>query len=457
MRTSRTAVTALVAVITLMTAACVAPGGGTTTTTSTTTSTTVPDDPSGVYVATTGTDTGDCRASATPCQTVQYAVSQAVAGNTVYVAAGTYPEVVLVNIPLTFHGANFGVAGTATRGAESVVQGFRNPGNPGTTSIDVTIDGFRIDPQGDTALTAATAQPLVWLRGGTDVTVRNNVFSGGAFVPACSYNCTTMADYAFTVQSGTASFDHNLVENFRRPVNINQPVGAPATSATVADNTFTGITSRAVSIAGSTGVQMGGQTVSGNVVDATGITAPSSPAGVTVSNHGNTISGNSFTALSSGVYVDVCKKFNTDGNAITGNTFTGNSMGVNINVNSDGGQCVSSATEGSGGWVVGAGKLEGMSITGNDFVGNTTAAIRIGTYNWGYWNAAHPTLTTGPIDASCNWWNSAAGPTTVTVNYGDTLTPAADQLVDSGTPSPLAATATPWLTAPAPGGACDGS
>ena len=377
MRTTRYAVAALVGVIALMTVACVAPDGGTPATTTSTTSTTIPpDDPNGVYVAVTGEDTGDCKASATPCLTITYAVSQAVPNNTVYVAAGTYAEVVPVNQNLNFEGANVGIAGTATRGAESIVKGFRNPGNPGTTAIDVSIDGFRIDPQGDAALISASASPLVWLRGGTSVVVQNNVLSGGAFVPNCSYTCTTMTDYAFTVQSGTASFNDNLVENFRRPVNINQPVGAPATTATVADNTFTGITSRAISLAGSTGVQMGGQVVTGNDIDATGITSPSSPAGITVSNQANTISNNTFTAFSSGVYIDICKKFNTDNNSITGNTFTGNGGGVNINVNSDGGQCISSATEGAGGWVVGGGQLNGLAITGNDFLGNTSYAVR---------------------------------------------------------------------------------
>lgn len=100
-------------------------------------------------------------------------------GNTVYVAAGEYAEIVAPNKDLTFKGANAGIAAGVSpgvRGTESVVKGFRNSGNPGTISYTTTIDGFRIDPQGDTALLSATLQPLVWLRGGTTV-VENNVFS----------------------------------------------------------------------------------------------------------------------------------------------------------------------------------------------------------------------------------------------------------------------------------------
>jgi predicted outer membrane repeat protein len=42
------------------------------------------------YVAKTGTDTGDCLSSASPCLTIEYAVGQALPGDEVRVAAGTY-------------------------------------------------------------------------------------------------------------------------------------------------------------------------------------------------------------------------------------------------------------------------------------------------------------------------------------------------------------------------------
>ena len=143
---------------------------------------------SGRYVATTGTDTGTCKKSATPCRTINYAVSQAVAGETVRVAAGTYPELVTVDKGLTFLGANAGKrAGLspAIRTAESVVKGFRSPGVPhpdASQSFSVTIDGFSIDPQGDAALLAPATQHLVSLFGGPQVIVRNNLLDGGSYV-----------------------------------------------------------------------------------------------------------------------------------------------------------------------------------------------------------------------------------------------------------------------------------
>jgi hypothetical protein len=427
------------------------------TTTSSTTTTTLPDDPNGRYVATTGSDTSDCSSSAAPCATIGYATGQAAAGNTVYVAAGTYPEVVSVDRNLTYRGANADIdagVNTGTRGAESVVKGFRNPGNPGTTAIDVTINGFQIDPQGDTTLLGATSQALVWLRGGsTGVTVEDNVFNGGPYSATCSFTCTTMTDNAIRVNSGTVTIKDNAITNFRRAVYINQTVGAPALHSTVSGNAFSGITSLGVSLGGATSVQMPGQTVTGNTFDATSSTG--GPAGITVSNGGNAISDNTFNAFSSGVYIDLCKKFNTDNNGITGNTFTANAAGVFINVNSDGGQCVSSNTEGSGGWVVGAGQLNGLTISQNSFVGNTTAGVVDEAYNWTFWNAAHPAITTTAADVTCNWWNSSTGPANVDVHSsGTSVTPVADQLVYSAAPqAPF--NYSPWLTSQ--GGACNGS
>lgn len=42
------------------------------------------------YVATTGSDTGDCSSSLSPCRTIQYAVNQSASGDRILVAQGTY-------------------------------------------------------------------------------------------------------------------------------------------------------------------------------------------------------------------------------------------------------------------------------------------------------------------------------------------------------------------------------
>ncbi len=62
------------------------------------------------YVATTGDDgtdpVNDCTAAANPCKTIQHAVDESNAGDTVSVAAGTYAESIQIGIPLTVVGAS---------------------------------------------------------------------------------------------------------------------------------------------------------------------------------------------------------------------------------------------------------------------------------------------------------------------------------------------------------------
>jgi nitrous oxidase accessory protein NosD len=70
------------------------------------------------YVATTGSDgtdpVNDCTVQAQPCRTIAHAVGEAAAGDTVSVAAGTYPEAVAISKSITVTGA--GPAATLVTG-----------------------------------------------------------------------------------------------------------------------------------------------------------------------------------------------------------------------------------------------------------------------------------------------------------------------------------------------------
>jgi Putative metal-binding motif/Right handed beta helix region len=67
----------------------------------------VSDAPYDVYVAMGGNDTNDCRTAELACQTVTEAVRKSVAGGTIIIGAGTFPEphFVLIEMPLTIQGA----------------------------------------------------------------------------------------------------------------------------------------------------------------------------------------------------------------------------------------------------------------------------------------------------------------------------------------------------------------
>ncbi|MBE2198859.1 MAG: hypothetical protein IAE79_09630 [Anaerolinea sp.] len=76
------------------------------------------------YVATTGTDSGNCSSPATPCATIQYAHNQATAGDTIQIAAGTYVGSVILNRSIILQGAGAETTVVDGNGNESAVQLF---------------------------------------------------------------------------------------------------------------------------------------------------------------------------------------------------------------------------------------------------------------------------------------------------------------------------------------------
>src|SRR5690625_1799687 len=83
------------------------------------------------YVSNDGSDTNDCADPGHSCKSIGYAISQAVAGDTIHVAAGTYNEKVMVDKPVSLKGAGAG---------ESIVSGVGVQAGSGSGSGLLVVD-----------------------------------------------------------------------------------------------------------------------------------------------------------------------------------------------------------------------------------------------------------------------------------------------------------------------------
>ena len=104
--------------------------------------------------------------------TIQAAIdaTATLSGHVIEVAAGTYNEVLTINKSLEFRGNAYGVAGTGSRPAESILVATTTNGGSRlmnlSGAVTVTFDGFKVDGRNVTAVT----QPA------QSLTLRNNVF-----------------------------------------------------------------------------------------------------------------------------------------------------------------------------------------------------------------------------------------------------------------------------------------
>ena len=115
------------------------------------------------YAATTGTDSGTCGPTATPCKTIQQAINNAEPGDAVIVRVGTYNECVELTPggglgAIYLESEEFGTAGTVLGtvldGADQC-DGAKGPAGPVVTMSDrSTLRGFTIENGGDSGVQA---------------------------------------------------------------------------------------------------------------------------------------------------------------------------------------------------------------------------------------------------------------------------------------------------------------
>ncbi len=132
--------------------------------------------------------------------TIQAAVSAASPGDTVRVAAGTFGENVVVNLPLVLLGANAGLDGRGIRGAETVVDAAGSGTPLRITAAGVSVDGLR-------------------LQGGQGGLSGAGIELGGSAGSVLVLNCV-LADNstgALAEGAGSATFRRNLFDANNRP------------------------------------------------------------------------------------------------------------------------------------------------------------------------------------------------------------------------------------------------
>jgi len=361
------------------------------------------------YVATTGADVGTCMTPGTPCMTIQYAVNQASGGDTISVAAGTYPELapgpLTINKTLTLAGAQAGVDARFPRGAESIITDAQGTS---VAADGVVIDGFTVQ---DSIISAFTGFGI-WINPGRSGTqIVNNIIQDN------------IVGVGLANLNAQAVIQHNLIRN------NNVPGGATGTGI-YTDEFAGGPLVRNVLIKENAFV--------GN--DDAGIDSSHTDFAGGVFNLD--VDSNSFDSNGRAVVLFNTHMSSFHGNSVANNTLTG-SAAIRIFDNNTNLDIFDNDIRN------GVGHAIRLSLA----LGTANADVVINGNNIGVVGSANFALTgltveplshVGTLDATCNWWGSSTGPLAVSNPTGT-----GEEVVGD-------ADFTPWLLARAPSGPCLG-
>ena len=339
-----------------------------------------------LFVAKTGTDSGDCTNSGSPCLTISYAITQASSGDTINVAAGTYTE------DLEIPSGTTDLELKPASGDDVTIKGVQNvvwtswplaAPNIEILGSGTKIHGFTIE--GPAPATGYYSSGMVI--GATDVEIYDNAFkvpnagntddvSQGIqtyhknAVPTVDVSGLNIHNNTFTnLGTGTVGFE---------AIYINRDADSASGTVTIADNQSTGYVFRGVT------TERSNTTISDNsiVTDVAlavawqGILVRDSATQDSVMITGNTVKGSaSANGFDQGIMIGASGGGQTLTNiSVMGNTVQANTVGIRVRSSAD-----------------------GVIINSNDISGNGTSGVE-------------NTDTANTLDAQYNWWGDASGP-----------------------------------------------
>lgn len=171
-----------------------------------------------LYVAGGGGDApNDCQTEGSPCATIQYAVSQALAGDTIVLAAGDYPESVTIEKSVTLVGAGSDqttIKGGVANTPSVTIDGTGPDGPPTVTIQDLAVSGNGSSDGIDvTAATLALQDCDVSGNDGDGVSLAPGVGAGAATATISDCSINDNGDDGIEVDGGsTVAVDHSTID-----------------------------------------------------------------------------------------------------------------------------------------------------------------------------------------------------------------------------------------------------
>jgi parallel beta-helix repeat protein len=362
--------------------------------------------------------------------TIQAAVDNATAGDTIHVAAGAYTEQILIQKSINLIGAgqdNTTIQALPGR-TRSVVQGTHTwdyivAAYPATGTIDVRIEGFRIDASGQNKIAGTTELVGVFFRDVSGGTAGLYSCTITGFPATPEYECFGIRIYG----DSQLTINGNTLNSYTRDgIDANGDAGPLADPVvTISNNTLTG---SAVPLNGISLEDGASGTVSGNTVRNHTRSTPWAAVGILIMAANSMVSGNTVENCFYAIDIGDSTGITVSGNTLTHNiarpigldnsdncTVSGNTINGTVAGTEDIG--IALVNNSTGNTIGGSAAIDGNNITmATSGTGNLYAIHVQSDVNAGSNTIQHNTITGGTRGVQFDGPPGCTGTTTVSNN-----------------------------------------